>query len=107
MKKFNVVVTRTDEYEKEVDENVWNEKELADWSKTFHHVSDQWDVAQDLAERVIRQGHSEFIEGYGHIAAFRKKDGYEYHSYTKSKCPGIKLTVISEDEDYQTEVKEL
>ncbi len=106
MKKYNVVITRTDEYEIEVDENVWNDAELADWSRVFYKVTSQRDIADDLAGRIMSQGHEGFIEGYGHVKVFYKS-GNQAHPYHEGYCKGISVKLISEDENYESEVKEI
>ena len=52
MSKFKVDVTRTYEYEIEIDENVWNEQALKDWSELFSKVENSEDVAKYFAEEL-------------------------------------------------------
>lgn len=116
MSKFKVVVTRVDEYEIEVDENIWDEKTLADWSNVFTPVSSAEEVAKDFAVAFIRNENNYFIEGYGYVKKFNE-DGSQDHfpfrdesgefcyplpeeQYTK----GISIKPICQDYNYDTEI---
>lgn len=117
MAKFNVTVTRTDEYEIKIDKNVWNKKELEKWSKVFHPVSDVEDIAKDFAIAFMRNDNSYFIEGYGYVKEFYK-DGKSFKKVFKKNAKGnavpltedeyakgISIRPITCDFDYDTEIK--
>ena len=106
MNKFKVTVTRVDEYEIEVDENVWNEQALEQWSKVFWDCVDTEQVAKDLAVAYMRTD-SRFIEGYGWVKELRK-DGTEKGLLLpegKEYAAGLTIKPLSFDEDYQTEIE--
>lgn len=119
MAKFKVTVTRVDEYEIEIDENVWDEKALEDWSGVFHPVSDAEDVAKDFAVAWMRNEDKYFIEGYGYVKEFDQsgnlkgvpyrdeKGEFAYPLPEDSYTKGISIVALSQDEDYETEVQEL
>jgi len=117
--KFKIIVTRVDTYEIEVDENVWTDEELKNWSKVFHPVHSVEDVAKDYAIAFMRNDDNYFIEGYGYVKEYNKDGdlkGVPYRDengefafplpeekYTK----GISIKPIDEDNDYETEVEYL
>lgn len=80
MKKFNVTVTRTVEYEVTVDETRWNNERRKHFERYFWGLDDYEDpdenpdveaaagFAKGLAEQSIRLGVNEFIEGFGKCA---------------------------------------
>jgi hypothetical protein len=110
MKKFKATVTRTDEYHIEIDENVWDKEQLKEWGSAFSNVDSVQDLSEYLVLSIIREGHESFIEGFGYVKTFRK-DGSQHKKfgigfkeiseddYTK----GIKVTILSEDDDYEVE----
>jgi len=111
MKKYSVIITRTDAYEVEVDENVWDEKELNGWSKVFWPIYDTKGVAENAAMAVMRNGAgSGFIEGFGVIKTFNWK-GNEIGQSSALKesgySPGLSIKVISEDNEYETDIEEI
>lgn len=119
MAKFKVTVTRVDEYEIEIDENVWDEKALEDWSSVFHPVSDAEDVAKNFAVAWMRNEDKYFIEGYGYVKEFDQSGNLKGVPYRDEKgefayplpedryAKGISIVALSQDEDYETEVEEL
>lgn len=72
MKKFRIEVTRTDTYEIEVDETVWDEKTLRDWSKMFSLASDQREFAEILAVSIAESDGNFPIEGFGTVTSLHK-----------------------------------
>ena len=70
MRKFKVTVTRTVEYEVEVDETVYTDEARKGWEGTFWTL-DQEDNAEAfacaLAEQSVRLGVNEFIEGFARV----------------------------------------
>ena len=80
MKKFKVTVTRTVDYEVEIDETLWSAEEREKWQQAFwdlnptDYESENADdeaaaeFAVALAEQSARQGCNEFIEGFGMCA---------------------------------------
>lgn len=118
MKKFNVTVTRVDEYEIEVDENIWNEKELKEWEKSFFPVNDQKDLAKILAGSVMKLGSDHgFIEGFGYVRMKRKSGDLMSHFRSGKKGieqvpddeydKGLSVRIIDEDDDYEYDIEEI
>ena len=67
MPKFNVVVTRTDEYEIDIDEKEWNAGALKSWSGTFSKVTTINDFIRKYAVSYMKAENTSFIEGYGYV----------------------------------------
>ena len=65
MKKFKCEVTKTYNYEIEIDETVWTEEELKNWSEIFQDVDSLQDVVEILAMMKTNYDSGEFIEGFG------------------------------------------
>ncbi|MCT4636218.1 MAG: hypothetical protein N4A72_00785 [Bacteroidales bacterium] len=112
MKKYKIEVTRTDEYEITIDENIWNEEELKKWSSVFSEVEAPEDLACTLALDTAIQGSLEFIEGFGRVKTL--SDGSVRPHFEGFKevpeekyTEGITLEIISEGEQRETEVTEL
>lgn len=111
MKKFNVEVSRIDEYIVEIDETVWNEEFLAEWAETFFEFDDLEDLAKHISFLFLRFGHGEFFEGFGHIETYRAGSDTPIRQFKGSSkvekfCPGIRVTIICEDNDFDYSVIE-
>lgn len=116
MAKFKVTVTRVDEYEIEVDEKVWDEKALNDWSSVFYDVDSVEDVAKNFAVAWMRNENNYFIEGYGYVRQLDKKGETVGVPYRDDKgefayplpddkyAKGISIKPITQDDDYETDV---
>ena len=99
MRKFKVTVTRTVEYEVEVDETFYNDETRKDWEGTFWKL-DQDDNAEAfacaLAEQSVRLGVNQNIEGFACV--MQDKDQAErykqYHDDINDKM------FIREVDDY-------
>ncbi|GAB3177538.1 hypothetical protein [Telluribacter humicola] len=115
MKTFNVSVIRTDEYEIIIDETVWDEKALSDWSKSFWKADSVKDIAESLAYAIMRGGSGQgFIEGFGYVKILRfdgtikTQFGEGYTAIEDSQyTAGISLKLISEDEDFSYDTREI
>lgn len=103
IKKFKVIATRTDEYIVEIDETLYNEEWRESFSNHFWDLDSTEDVAADLALAQIKRGDSH-KEGYGYV----KKNGkLPFPIHDKEPSEGLNIQVISEDYDYDTEVKDI
>lgn len=111
MSKFRITVERTDEFEIEVDENIYTAAELSEWSKVFTKCNSLEEFAEILATQMSRLGSDQwFFEGFGYVQVLRN-DGSERKIFNGSGevsaqkiTPGIKVRVISEDEDLETTI---
>lgn len=115
MSKFKINVIRTDEYEIEIDEKIWDEKAIQEWAKVFYEAESTEDIAKDLAGSIMKMGSDYgFMEGFGYVKTLRSDGSQKKHfgegfkeikksEYTK----GIVLKVLQEDEDYEYEIQPL
>lgn len=120
MKKFRVTVTRTTEYEVTVDETKWNYEHRKHFEQYFWDLEDYEDpdenpdveaaagFAQGLAERSIRLGVNEFIEGFGKCAhdeesakLWNSKDYHKDDQYTDG------LYIEEVDDDVESEIEDI
>lgn len=73
MKKFKITVTRTVEYEVEVDETIYTDEAREGWEDTFFELpgDDSAEAfARGLAEQSVSLGVNEFIEGFGRVMQY-------------------------------------
>lgn len=96
---------RTDEYKIEFDETIINEEWMKDYSEGFSYVDNYEDLAKNLAYGLMRYGSGSFIEGFGRVQCFRM-NGTEigYLSEGEEYTPGIKVTVLAEDDNHDFEI---
>ncbi len=116
--KFNITVTRTDEYEIDIDENIWTPEEIKSWASVFYDANSPEDIAKHFAISFMRNDNSYHIEGFGYVPELRK-DGtvksVPYRDENGKYCElpeekftkGLTIYPITKDEDYETEVKTL
>jgi len=78
MKKFKCVVTKTYEYEIEIDENVHTEEKLKNWSKYFCEVENLAEFAGELALRKTTLIEVNLLKGLVYLIST-----VEYHMYIK------------------------
>ncbi|MBU3126763.1 hypothetical protein [Clostridium tagluense] len=103
MKKFNCVVTRTDEYEVEIDENIMNEKWIENYIKTFGNLKTLKEHVKIIAQEKARG--EIFIEGYG-VPMVDNESQY-YMGKKSIENIGINIVPLSEDEDCDIDVREM
>lgn len=65
MKKFKVEVTKTWDFEVEIDETVWTEENIQNWKKVFYNVDTLEEIVEILATMFAEQGEGQFLEGFG------------------------------------------
>ena len=100
MKKFNCTVTRIDEYEIEIDENIVNDEWMKSFKKTFSNVETIKEHAGLIAQGRARG--EIFIEGYG-VPLLDNE--FQYYMGKKSvEDVGINIVPLSEDEDCDVDV---
>jgi len=106
MKKFRVIVTRTDEYVIEIDETQYDEKKMQEFRDQFYGFTDLEEHAKHIAQLRARFHSESFFEGYGVI----KMNGeFPFHREGALLEPAINLIPIDEgnvEDIYCVEVKE-
>lgn len=116
-KKYTVEVTRVDEYEIEIDDSIWTDEKIADWSDSFFETDEdsrQEDFVKHLAESMTHQDIKEGLEGFGYVKQkyHSMEEGellnqygiglkpIENEKYTK----GLFVNIISHKGEYETEI---
>src|ERR1044072_6890973 len=106
MAKFNITLTRIDEYEVHVDETIWTPDKITEWASYFYPTSDAEELAKHLSLAVMNEGSaSGFMEGFGFVKTYNPdgsvKPQYgqgfkkvEQADYTE----GLSIRIISEKE---------
>jgi hypothetical protein len=117
IKKYKIEVTRVDEYEIEIDDAIYTDEVIEQWSEGFYETNEdtrQEDFVKHLANGLTSGGIKEAMEGFGFVKQkFHKMPADElltqYSSGFKKVTdvdysPGLLVNVISYDDDYETEV---
>lgn len=114
LKKFTVEVTRTDEYEIEIDTDVWNQERIKQYNDSFSEVEDFDDIVIEVARCISHQGKNQFIEGFGFVKQkwHRSEPGdlnTQYSSgFSKVKeeeyDQGLLVNIISHADEYEVEL---
>lgn len=116
MKKYDIQAIRTDQYQVEIDETVWTDEALESWSSVFIDLENTQSLAEHIAFLLMRLGYERFIEGFGYIQV-QNGDGYQYSQFERDDkgnivpvtefAKGIKVIIISEDDDYSFETEQI
>lgn len=117
IQKFKIEVTRVDEYVIEVDDSMYTDEFIEQWSESFYETNEdsrQEDFAKHLASALTSEGLTRGIEGFGYIKQKLFRDDVnhlltQYSSELKTiteedYSPGLLVDIIQYDEDYEIEV---
>jgi hypothetical protein len=97
MKKFNCKVTKEYEYEIEIDEEIWSEINLKEWSEVFTDISDLQELVEYIASIKTNYEAGEFIEGLG-IPMINGRDPYVREENKKNISRDINIHIITDGE---------
>nr|DAT90466.1 MAG TPA: hypothetical protein [Caudoviricetes sp.] len=113
---YRAQITRTDVYEIEIDADIWTDEVLERWSKVFCDCNNLEELIEHLLCMLLRYGYGSCLEGFGyvytedrngkHLLQYRPDaigDLAEVSNFTK----GIKVKVISTDEDYDYDLSSI
>ncbi len=110
---IKIEVTRIDNYEVVINENVWDKKALKEWGEVFWKLNDLQDLAKVVSTAIMRYGLGKSMEGFGRVKQLHP-DGREIKQYEKDGCgeyqvvdsftKGIEVIIHSEDDDYSAEL---
>lgn len=115
MVKFKINAIRTDEYIVEIDETVWNQETLDLWNSVFGGCDTIQELAEHISFLILRFGYERFLEGFGYLYVQsedgRQKTIFKRDDNGKLVCvtefaEGIKVTIITEDDEYDFETEE-
>jgi hypothetical protein len=116
IQKYKVEVVRTDEYEIEIDDAIYTDEFIEQWSEGFYETDSdnrEEDFVKHLANAITFDDKAKFLEGFGFI-----KQRYhsmnlgnlltQYSSKSKVKeedySPGLVVTINTHADDYSTEI---
>jgi hypothetical protein len=99
------VVTTTNEYIIEIDENVINEKWMQDYREDFTNLKTLKDHAANIAWNRAHYGH-DFYEGYGYVMQNGKMPCFT-ESGSQYIEKGINLIVVSENDEIEIDSEEI
>lgn len=106
IRKFQVEVVRTDKYVVEIDDEVLNEKWMADFSQVFYDFYELEEHAKHIAQFRARYNNCRMdaghIEGYGLPYLNGQKSIFEKNESMHQ--PAINIQVLSEDEEIEMNV---
>ncbi len=117
IQKFTVEVTRVDEYEIEIDDAIYTDEVIEQWSESFQETDEdnrKEDFVKHLANAITSGGKAEPMEGFGYVKQkwhaskeddllFQVKSGMQKVT-EEDYSPGLFVNIISHDDDYQTEI---
>jgi len=100
MKKFKCTVTKTYEYEIEIDEKIWTEETIKDWASAFYRADNLREVTEHLAMMKTRYDDGDFIEGFG-VPMINGKEPFMFNSENKTSISkDININIIEDGDDY-------
>ncbi|MEZ0182629.1 hypothetical protein AB9T89_10315 [Flavobacterium oncorhynchi] len=119
IQKYKVEVTRVDEYEIEIDDAIYTDEFIEQWSESFFETDEgsrKEDFAKHLAGAITSGGKAEPLDGFGYVKQkfhsskegdllFQVKSGMQKVT-EEDYSPGLFVNIISYDDDYQTEIFE-
>lgn len=105
MKKFKCKVTREDEYEIEIDENIIDEEWMEQFREYMYDFTTHEEHAEQIAQLRARFG-GDFMEGYGYPLVDGAKP-WHCEENDKRIEKGINIKIISEDDDCYVDVEEI
>ena len=108
MKTYDVTITKELKFTIEIEESVWTDEAIKDWSKHFIDADDSWDIVKWLSELIARNGFFDFHEGFGYLYVVNEDEvnlSYIYDNIDKY-CEGIKVIVDDTDGEYDVVMDE-
>ena len=117
IRKFNVKVTREDEYEIAIDDEIYTREWMDEFGKYMWKLDDIQDIAKAIAWHQMRNGDERFLEGLGNITrdgelpfSHRDFDGNGNLSPEDKRdkaAPGLDINAFYEDEEYEIIIEEV
>jgi hypothetical protein len=115
--KYKVEVVRTDEYEIEIDDAIYTNDTIEEWSQHFLATDDesrQEDFVKHLAVAISMSGTAQGLEGFGYVkqkhCSMIQSDYYTQTAVGRRKVteeeynPGLIVTINSYEDQIETEI---
>lgn len=117
LKKYKVEVTRVDEYEITIDDSIYTDEVIEQWSESFFETEEDErleDFVKHLAKGITCAGKAEPLEGFGFVKQkFHSMEDGDLLDQCKAEMkkvteedysPGLLVNIISFDDEYETEI---
>lgn len=111
---YEVTLKKVDQCKIHIDEEIWNQAALQDFSRYFNKVETIEDLLNILFLKIQLQGIGENYEGFGFVKTntLVKNEAMEMvqldHNYKRltdnDYCKGIEITITDENPDYEVEL---
>ncbi len=103
MKTFKCTVTRESIMNITIDDSVWTDKEIKEWSKHFQDVDDLEGLVEILASMKVNYEDGEFMEGFG----IPLIDGKKPYSYLNDDQIENSISICNRERSIDVDVEEI
>lgn len=103
MKTFKCIVTRETTMEITIDDSVWTDEEIKEWSRHFQDANNLEELVERLATMKVNYEDGEFMEGFG----IPLIDGKKPYSYLKDDQIEESINIRNQEESVDVDVEEV
>lgn len=103
MRTFKCTVTRETTMDIIIDDSVWTDEEIEEWSKHFQDADDLEELVERLAAMKVRCEDGEFMEGFG----IPLINGEKPYSYLKDDQIEDSIDIRNQEESIDVDVEEI
>lgn len=103
MRTFKCTVSRETTMEITIDDSVWTDEEIKEWSKHFQDAEDLGELVERLAAMKVNYNDGEFMEGFG----IPLIDGKKPYSYLKDDQIEESISIRNQEESIDVDVEEV
>lgn len=103
MRTFKCTVTRETTMDIIIDDSVWTDDEIEEWSKHFQDADDLEELVERLAAMKVNHEDGEFLEGFG----IPLIDGKKPYSYLKDNDINESINICNQEESIDVDVEEI
>jgi len=101
MRTFKCTVTRETTMEITIDDSVWTDEEIKEWSKHFQDADDLGELVERLAAMKVNYNDGEFMEGFG-IPLIDGKKPYSFLDQVEES-----INIRNQEESIDVDVEEV
>lgn len=103
MRTFKCTVTRETTMDITIDDSVWTDEEIEEWSKHFQDANDLEELVERIAAMKVNHEDGEFLEGFG----IPLIDGKKPYSYLKDNEIDESINICNQEESIDVDVAEI
>lgn len=103
MRTFKCTVTRETTMDITIDDSVWTDDEIEEWSKHFQDADDLEELVERLAVMKVNHEDGDFLEGFG----IPLIDGKKPYSYLKDDQIENSIDIRNQEESIDVDVEEI